>query len=137
MDDDTDAPADTQVDMVDVTVPLDARFGAFLRVTVSSVAADLGFTVDEIDDLRLAVSELFAAYVDQSAGERDERDRCVVRISSADNEVTVEIGREESSAVPVLDQLASTILGSVVDDCAVSGGGFTIVKRAVEAANAG
>ncbi|HLI15767.1 MAG TPA: hypothetical protein VKV23_06925 [Acidimicrobiales bacterium] len=41
-----------------LSLPADARFGALARMCASALASQLGFAVDEIEDLRLAVDEL-------------------------------------------------------------------------------
>ena len=53
---------------VDVTVPLRPEYASIVRLVTASLGADAGFTVDDIDDLRLAMSEVFSALVDASAG---------------------------------------------------------------------
>jgi anti-sigma regulatory factor (Ser/Thr protein kinase) len=118
-------------DMIEIRIPLDAQFASLLRVTVASVAADRGFTVDEIDDLRLGVSEVFATLTADR-----ERDRCVVLMSVEPDAVVVTLGLEPGGTVPELDALATTILSSVVDEFRVSEDGFVLVKRAVESAAA-
>jgi anti-sigma regulatory factor (Ser/Thr protein kinase) len=118
-------------DMIEMRIPLDAQFASLLRVTVASVAADRGFTVDEIDDLRLGVSEVFATLTADR-----ERDRCVVLMSVEPDAVVVTLGLEPGGTVPELDALATTILSSVVDEFRVSEDGFVLVKRAVESAAA-
>jgi serine/threonine-protein kinase RsbW len=118
-------------DMIEIRIPLDTQFASLLRVTVASVAADRGFTVDEIDDLRLGVSEVFATLTADR-----ERDRCVVRMSVEPDAVVVTLGLEPGGTVPELDALATTIPSSVVDEFRVSEDGFVLVKRAVESAAA-
>ena len=54
----------TGPDRFELTVPGRARSLVPFRLFVAAVAADAGCTVDEIDDLRLAVSEAFALLVD-------------------------------------------------------------------------
>ena len=54
----------TGPDRFELTVPRRARSLVPFRLFVAAVAADAGCTVDEIDDLRLAVSEAFALLVD-------------------------------------------------------------------------
>jgi hypothetical protein len=118
-------------DLIEMRIPLDAQFASLLRVTVASVAADRGFTVDEIDDLRLGVSEVFATLTAARG-----RDRCVMRLSVEPDGVVVTLGLEPAGTVPELDVLATTILSSVVDEFRASEDGFVLVKRAVESAAA-
>ena len=49
--------ADAQRDVVAVRLPAAAAYLAVLRTTTASLAARLDFTLDEIEDLRIAVDE--------------------------------------------------------------------------------
>ena len=53
------APADR----VTVTVPADPSFASVLRAAAASVAARLDLPIDDLEDLRLAVDEAFAALI--------------------------------------------------------------------------
>jgi len=44
-------------DVVELTVPADSAYLAVLRTVIASLAATRDFTLDEIDDLRIAVDE--------------------------------------------------------------------------------
>ena len=63
---------------VDVTVPLRAEFASIVRLIAASLGADAGFTVDDIDDLRLALSEVFSSLVDTVTAEGRDSDPRVV-----------------------------------------------------------
>jgi serine/threonine-protein kinase RsbW len=128
-------------DVIEVRVPARPEFGSFLRLAVASVAADLGFTVDEIDDLRLGVSEIFGALADSA----DEGDCCAMRVAIGQGAVAITLRAEDPSGrlsrggpeTPALDALSATILASVVDEFRSTDDGFVVVKRAVESAAAG
>ena len=47
---------------VRLQVPSRDEFASTVRVVVASIGADAGFSVDDIDDLRLAVSEVFSSF---------------------------------------------------------------------------
>ena len=122
----------TTGDAVELSVPLKPEFASTVRVVVSSIGADLDFTVDEIDDLRLAVSEVFTILAEDSGSSTSAT--CVTRVVVEDDDVVcVTMTPEPSSGAVVLDGLASTILSSVVDDHAAVDGGIELRKRAVEA----
>ncbi|MEM1335089.1 MAG: hypothetical protein AAGG08_16690 [Actinomycetota bacterium] len=94
---------------------------------VASLGADVGFTLDEIDDVRLAVTEVFASAAD---------DASVGRLSCSflpsAGRLAITMFALGPTAIE-LDELATTILGSVVDDVEVGGGIVTITKQASEA----
>ena len=48
---------ETDTEAVTVSVPADVSFVSTLRLTTASLAARCGLTVDDIEDLRLAVDE--------------------------------------------------------------------------------
>jgi serine/threonine-protein kinase RsbW len=50
-------PVDGTPDVVSVRLPAEAAYLAVLRTTTASLAARLDFTLDEIEDLRIAVDE--------------------------------------------------------------------------------
>ena len=56
---DSESPAQTvrPTDRVELTVPADAAYVSVLRTVMASLAARRDFTIEEIDDLRIAVDE--------------------------------------------------------------------------------
>lgn len=114
---------------VELEIPLSTRFASTVRAVAAAVSADLGFSVDEIDDLRLAVNEAVSllADVDDAA---DGRLRIV--FEPDDGTVTVRCirsGVDGTLADVDVDVLARRILAAVVDDYSVADGTFTVVKR--------
>jgi serine/threonine-protein kinase RsbW len=114
---------------IDLVVPLQAAYASTVRIVVAAVAADLEFSVDELDDLRLGVSEVFNLFADGVGPGA----RCCTHIATSDDGVTIAMSRTGSDEVIELDGLASTILSSVVDEFSVVDGAVTLVKRAREA----
>ena len=110
-------------DSVLVEVPARTEYAATLRLMVASFGADTGFSVDEIDDLRLGVNEVFSAATDGDG------ERVAVRFTTAAGNITVRL----STGAPIeFDQLATTILHSVVDAVEVDGGTVTLRKSATD-----
>lgn len=118
-------------DVVDLDLPMEHRHASTARVVAASLAADAGFTVDEIDDLRLGVDEAVAvlADVDTDAGAR-----LHLRFEIAGSTLTVTATRrgiDRPVTTDDLDILAVRILQAVVDEFRVeSDGAFVVVKRA-------
>lgn len=143
MDDDTPPPAnpppppgdgwssDGHPDRIELTVPLRSEFLSTIRTMTACLAADAGFSVDEIDDLRLALGEVVAAYLDGS-GERGDRVRSTFVIGG--DTLTVTVRPEHSDPHVRFDGLTAGILDAVSDDCQIDERGVTLVKRATEAA---
>lgn len=112
---------------IDVVLPTRADLAATLRVVVASLGADVGLTVDEIDDVRLAVNEVFA-----STADHDVPTRFAASFTPSDDSLSITMRTVEGEPL-VLDHLATTILGSVVDGLQVTDHVVTIEKRAHEA----
>jgi len=126
---DDDGPGtDTRIE---VELPARTDLAATLRVVVASLGADVGFTLDEIDDVRLAVNEVFASTADDTVHEETGA-RFAATFVPTDGRLAITM-RMVGSAPMVLDQLATTILESVVHELLVDEHSVTIVKRAREA----
>ena len=118
---------------VDVAVPLRPEFASIVRLIAASLGADAGFSVDDIDDLRLALSEVFGAFVEADPDDvrrsRHDRVRHVWpglwrrRCDDVDRPAVVEA---------VLDDLASSIISVAVDEFEVAAGFARIVKHAAD-----
>jgi serine/threonine-protein kinase RsbW len=119
-------------DTIELSVPLRPEYAAQLRLLVASVGSEAGFTVDELDDLRLAVSEVFTLLLQDA--DVDRTARAVLQVTIDDPGVTMTVGRTGAAEVPEIDALATTILTAVVDDFSVVPGGVALSKRAVESA---
>lgn len=117
-------------DVVRLSVPCSLEYVRLVRLTASSLANRLGFDLDEIDDLRVAVDELASTLV-AAAGDG------VLEVAFHVAPETIEIdGRTTSRSRPVLDELTVQILAAVVDDYEVradgAAGAFRCTKRTVQ-----
>jgi len=117
-------------DPIDVEVPLRNEYAAVLRLFVASLGADAGFSIDELDDLKLAVSEVFSQMVD--AAEVPEA-RARIRLTLADGSLGVHLTGGAASPL-ALDPLSTAILTSVVDGHHVADDGVRFVKSVTESA---
>jgi anti-sigma regulatory factor (Ser/Thr protein kinase) len=90
------------------------------RLTASSVATDLGFGLEDTEDLRVAVTELSSALI-----EDDEVDsRLELRFRVVDGAVQVEGRRSGASGdVPELDPIARELLAVTTDEHELDGAG--------------
>jgi serine/threonine-protein kinase RsbW len=119
------------ITLVEVSVPLRTDYIATLRTVAASMGADAGFSVDEIDDLRLAISEIVSSLIDASASNGD---RIVATFDAGASRVSVAITTRRGELQIELDDLATSILHSVVDEYEVAGARVDLVKRASEGA---
>jgi hypothetical protein len=118
---------------VQLTAPAARGSVRLARILAAGVAADAGLSIDDTEDLRIAVSELVALLVD---GLGDTRESIVIRFQAGAGQVTVD---GERPAVPSdagqteVDDLVLEILRVVVDDHSFdvgdAGRRFHLVKR--------
>jgi len=123
-------------DLVILTLPASSAYLSVLRTATAGLAARLDFTLDEIEDLRIAVDEACAMLLADAAPGTDlscrfELEPALIRVS-----VTV---RSKQGRVPARDTFAWTVLSALageVDATSDSSHNTTIrlVKRKSETA---
>lgn len=119
------APTSGDDDQFEVIVPLRTKYASTVRMIAASLGAEAGFTIDEIDDVRLALDEVFSMLAERHVGDRV---RTTFRL---DGQQLIAGLTLESGALDVTpDELASNILRSVVDRYEISSAGVTLAKRA-------
>ena len=117
---------------IKLIVPAERGSVRLARILAAGVAADAGLSIDDTEDLRIAVSELVALLVDGL----DDQDLSVdVEFRSGAGEVVVAGARPAVAGHPdgAVEDLALEILRVVVDDHSFdsdeSGRRFRLVKR--------
>ncbi len=121
---------DTDIDLIELDLPLRNRHSSTVRALSASIAADAGFSVDDIDDFRLGVNEAVALLTDVDAGPDArlhitfEAHRSLVRV------VASRRGVDELLDASDLDELARRILTAVLDGFRIEDGSFIVEKRA-------
>jgi anti-sigma regulatory factor (Ser/Thr protein kinase) len=115
---------------VDVDFPADARFLVMARVTVAALAAELGFDLEAIDDLRIAADELCVALLPEAA---DDSSRIHLRAVLDGSAILVEgaidrDGPDVPREVASLDELSRSILEVIVDSYQFGPGTFRFRK---------
>jgi serine/threonine-protein kinase RsbW len=120
-------PTSADDDYFDVIVPLRTRYASTVRMIAASLGAEAGFTVDEIDDLRLALDEVFSLLADRHVGDRV---RTRFRLDGHQLMATLRLESGQVDVEP--DELAANILRSVVDEFDFTPDGVTLTKRASE-----
>lgn len=119
-------------DEVRLAVPATPEFLRLARVTASGIASRLGFSYDEVEDLRLAIDELCFVLI----GSRGRQGTVDIRYSIGPEALEVEgvgsFGDDETD--PMLAAFSQQILAALVDEYAVyrNDGGqacFRLVKH--------
>lgn len=112
-------------------VPAMPEFLRVVRVTASGLATRLGFSLDEVDDLRLALDELCFAII----GKGDDSKTLSVRYQLDERSLTItgESGRSNHSEGLTIGELSQQILTALVDDHRLWDGDgfghFSLTKR--------
>jgi serine/threonine-protein kinase RsbW len=98
---------------VRLTVPAALEYVRIVRLTASGVASRLGFDVEEIEDLRVAVDELTSIIVDAANGNELE-----VVFAVYDDALHIEGEADAATADPstTVEDLTGQILAAVVDE---------------------
>ncbi len=119
-------------DEVQLVMPADPEFLRLARVTAMGLASRLSFTIDEIDDLRIAIDELVFGLIGTKG--RDGNVRMTYRLDSAGLEVSGTGEFADGGTSPGLSELSELILDAVADEheLSVTDDGaprFRLVKR--------
>lgn len=116
---------------VTLTVPAQPEFLRVARMTASGLASRLGFSIDDIDDLRLALDELCFALVGKGTSDGE----LTLTYTIGTNELTI-TGSAPSgaNAAPLaLGDFSQQILTALVDDHKIwdgdGSGNFSLSKR--------
>lgn len=96
-----------------LTMPAQARFLRLARLAVADAATRAGFTVEEVEDLRLAIDELCGPMM---VGDGE----VMMTLVSSDGRVDVEGSGPDSESEAAFPEIAEAILDVVVDSHSVS-----------------
>jgi len=94
-------------------LPADSAYLTVLRTATASLASRLDFTVDEIEDLRIAVDEACALVLPHTV--EGANLECAFRLSPGSLGVTVAAATRDAE-VPTKDSFAWTLLHALVDE---------------------
>ncbi len=98
-----------QVEEIKLTVPALVTYSRVARLAVTGLASRMGFSYDEIEDLRIAVAEMCGLLLDNRTG------RLTFRCLLTDDALEVEASRTPVGEPPVASDLSRQILLAVVD----------------------
>ncbi|MDR8408881.1 anti-sigma factor [Nonomuraea sp. 3-1Str] len=100
-------------DVVSIRLPAASAYLSVLRTATAGLAARLDFTLDEIEDLRIAVDEACAMLLNEAVPGTDLT--AEFELSGQEMQVTVEVATVGSSA-PKRDDFAWMVLTALADD---------------------
>jgi hypothetical protein len=116
----------TVADVVRLSVPGSLGYVRVARLTAAAVASSLGFDIEEIEDLRVAVDELTSVVIEAGPG-----GEVSLSFSNLGDAFVVE-GSGPVESEPALDDLSRQILNVVVDEFTLSATGGTAHFRATK-----
>jgi len=116
---------------VRLVVPAAAEYLRLVRLTAAGMASRLGFTFDEVEDLRIAVDELcFHLLGDVGDEDPSAEPRTMDLVYSAGADSITITGRTGlSGGIPESSELSEQILDALVDEHEVTGTNGTILFR--------
>ena len=111
---------------VTLTIPADGAYLSILRTATAGVAARLDFTLDGIEDLRMAVDEACALLLPQS--KEDSNLRCAFDVG--ESSLTIAVTAESSSPKPPRrDGFAWTVLTALTTDVDATVDGSSVTLK--------
>jgi serine/threonine-protein kinase RsbW len=125
--------SDVDGEEVRLTMPATPQLLRVARLTAAALASRLGFSFDEIEDVKIAVDELCFALVGSKG--RDGNLTIIYRLREHNLEIAGEgnFTTDEREPAPAPSELSAQILAAVVDEHDISRDGdimrFRLVKR--------
>lgn len=115
------------VDEIRLTLPALVPYARVARLAITGLASRNGFSYDEVEDLRIAVGEVFGVLVE--ALPAVERLQFTCRIHP--DALEIDAARDPAHAIDEVTDLTHQILAAVVDtaDVDIEAGRVRIVKR--------
>lgn len=109
---------------VEIRLPAEGAYAAVLRTTTAALAARLDFTIDDIEDLRMAVAEANAMVLEQA----DPGSDLVCTCRLAPGRMVLSVSVASAGAVPDLQSFAWQVLTTLAADADIdtSGGRYTV-----------
>jgi serine/threonine-protein kinase RsbW len=119
-----EAPAPVR-DTVSLRLPADSAYLAVLRTAAAGLASRLNFTLDDIEDLRIAVDEACAMLLPRAAGEAVLE--CTFELKPGELDIAVSLPTADGT-LPSRDTFAWTVLTALAGevDSAADGNVVTI-----------
>jgi serine/threonine-protein kinase RsbW len=110
---------------VRLSLPASPRYLAAARLVATSLGAESGLSVDDLDDLRLGLNELVSLLVEAGV----DGSRVELEFEIEDGTITVRGELDGGASTPIeADELTRRIVSAVVDRHHLDGSSFTLTK---------
>lgn len=122
-----DEARSVDVDEIRLTLPALFPYGRVARLAVTGMASRNGYTYDDVEDLRIAIGELFGILVAEELPDVRLQLTCLLVPDALD----ITAARLPGARIERVTDLSRQILAAVVDQAEIdeSGGRIRIVKR--------
>ena len=110
------------MDKITITIPAGKIYLKSIRLFTSSLASDLGFNIEEVEDLRVVVSEAINYKLND--------EKVTIEFLPEDKNLQIKvIGKDKSLDERAL-KMRDLILKELADEVEITSGEITITKRA-------
>lgn len=122
-----DAGSDADVDEITLTLPALVPYARVARLAITGLASRNGFSYDEVEDLRIAIGEVFGVLVESLPAVERLRFTCRIHPDALE----VDAQRDPAHAIDEVSDLTEQILAAVVHEATIDteAGRVRIVKR--------
>jgi serine/threonine-protein kinase RsbW len=115
--------------VIRLSIPAEPRFLRIARLTAAGIAGDLGFGLQDVEDLRVAVDEMCAALIEDAAPGLEFQ--LAYRIGT--DRIEIEGGCPQAGPPPELHPVARELLSMTSDEFTIEGDQdgrrFRLIKR--------
>lgn len=114
-------------DEIRLSLPALFPYGRVARLAITGLASRNGYSYDDVEDLRIAIGEVFGVLVTEECRDARLRLTCVLLPDALD----ITAARDPAAPVLRVTDLSRQILAAVVDDASIDedAGRIRIVKR--------
>ena len=102
---------DPRLPFVEFRIPPDPAYVRIARLAAGDMGGRVGFSIDELDDVRLAVDEMCAVLIGTRASVIE------VRMQARERTLIVEGRAPDAATEIVASELSEMLLGALVDSC--------------------
>ena len=125
--------------VVRLAIPARSRYLRLARLTAAGIASDLGFSLQGVEDLRIAVDEACALLIEGCVHEgHDDRHQIELHYRIAGDKLLIDGASSCGDGKPIeIHSVAQELLDMTADEhevfCADTGRGFRLVKHRQDA----
>ncbi len=104
-----------KIDVVRLSLPLKPEYAGTARLTVSGIASRMGFDYEEIEDIKVAVSEIISKYITER---RSSAEELSIDFTCYEDLLLISFYSKESTncLFDENDELALSIISALMDD---------------------